>query len=115
MRLPSGGPVVNLNEAAGESGLVDLAFPRLPRFHCRRGLCVHANVREVPLLDNECIMSAAGSPLQVIHAGVGSQALQYLPYCLVPTVLMPFYLLTHAIVAAQLAATRAAPAALSHA
>ena len=48
------------------------------------------------------IGSAAGSPLQLIHAGVGSQAMQYLPLCLVPTVLVPFYLLTHAIVAAQL-------------
>jgi hypothetical protein len=60
------------------------------------------------------LMSAAGSPIQLIHAGVGSEAMQYLPYCLVPTVLVPFYLITHAIVAAQLAATRAAPA-LSHA
>lgn len=48
------------------------------------------------------ITSVAGSPLQLIHAGVGSQAVQYLPLCLVPTVLVPFYLLTHAIVAAQL-------------
>jgi hypothetical protein len=48
------------------------------------------------------ITSAAGSPLQLIHAGVGSQAMQYLPLCLVPTVLVPFYLLTHAIVAVQL-------------
>ena len=44
------------------------------------------------------ITSAAGSP----HAGVGSQAMQYLPLSLVPTVLVPFYLLTHAVVAAQL-------------
>ncbi len=48
------------------------------------------------------ITSAAGSPLQLIHAGVGSEAMQYLPFCLVPTVLVPFYLITHAIVAAQL-------------
>jgi hypothetical protein len=48
------------------------------------------------------ITSAAGSPLQLIHAGVGSQAMQFLPLSLVPTVLVPFYLLTHAIVAAQL-------------
>jgi len=60
------------------------------------------------------VASASGSPLQLIHAGVGSAAMQYLPYCLVPTVLVPFYLITHAIVAAQLAATRPAPA-LSHA
>jgi hypothetical protein len=50
------------------------------------------------------ITSAPGSPLQVIHAGVGAQAMQYLPLSLVPTVLVPFYLLTHAIVAAQLRA-----------
>jgi hypothetical protein len=60
------------------------------------------------------LTSAVGSPTQLIHAGVGSAAMQYLPYCLVPTVLVPFYLITHAIVAAQLAAPRAAPA-LSHA
>ena len=48
------------------------------------------------------ITSTAGSPLQLIHAGVGSQAMQYLPLCLVPTVLVRFYLLTHAIVAAQI-------------
>src|SRR5579862_143446 len=50
------------------------------------------------------ITSAAGSPLQLIHAGVGSQAMQYLPLSLVPTVLVPFYLLMHGIVAAQLRA-----------
>ena len=48
------------------------------------------------------VTSAAGSPLQLIHAGVGSRAMQYLPLSLVPTVLVPFYMLTHAIVAAQL-------------
>lgn len=60
------------------------------------------------------ITSASGSPLQLIHAGVGSAAVQYLPYCLIPTVLVPFYLITHAIVAAQLTAERPA-AAVSHA
>ena len=59
------------------------------------------------------ITSASGSPLQLIHAGVGSEAMQYLPYCLVPTVLVPFYLITHAIIAAQLRAPQAVPA-LSH-
>jgi hypothetical protein len=56
------------------------------------------------------ITSAAGSPIQLIHAGVGSQAMQYLPFSLVPTVLVPFYLITHAIIAAQLRARRTAPA-----
>ncbi len=54
------------------------------------------------------LTSANGSPLQLIHAGAGSEAMQYLPYCLVPTVLVPFYLISHAIVAAQLRATRTA-------
>lgn len=57
------------------------------------------------------ITSAAGSPLQLIHAGVGSEAMQYLPFCLVPTVLVPFYLITHAIIVAQLSALRAVPSA----
>jgi hypothetical protein len=56
------------------------------------------------------ITSAAGSPLQFIHAGAGSEAMQHLPFCLVPTVLVPFYLMTHAIIAMQLSA-RAAPSA----
>jgi hypothetical protein len=50
------------------------------------------------------LTSAQGSPLQIFHAGVGSEAMQYLPYSLVPTVLVPFYLVTHAVIAAQLAA-----------
>jgi hypothetical protein len=57
------------------------------------------------------ITSAAGSPLQLIHAGVGSEAMQNLPFCLIPTVLVPFYLITHAIIAAQLRARRTAAAA----
>jgi hypothetical protein len=62
------------------------------------------------------VTSAVGSPLQVIHAGVGSQAMQYLPFCLVPTVLVPFYLISHAVVAAKLAAAARRPApVLSHA
>jgi hypothetical protein len=50
------------------------------------------------------LTSAEGSPLQLIHAGVGSEAMQHLPFSLVPTLLVPFYLLTHAAVAAQLSA-----------
>jgi hypothetical protein len=59
------------------------------------------------------LTSAAGSPVQLIHAGVGSAAMQYEPFCLVPTVLVPFYLITHGIVFAQLSrqhVLQAAPA-----
>jgi hypothetical protein len=63
------------------------------------------------------ITSANGSPLQLIHAGIGSGAVQYLPYCLIPTVLVPFYLITHGIIGAQIAVARTAStgSALSHA
>jgi hypothetical protein len=52
------------------------------------------------------LTSAEGSPLQLIRAGVGSEAMQYLPFSLVPTVLVPFFLITHGIVAAQIASSR---------
>jgi len=48
------------------------------------------------------VMSAEGSPLQVIHAPPGSEAMQHAPWSFVPTVLVPFYLIMHAIVWAQL-------------
>lgn len=60
------------------------------------------------------ITSAPGGPLNLIHAGVGSTAVQHMPFSLIPTVLVPFFLITHGIVAAQLGARRAAPV-LSHA
>jgi hypothetical protein len=50
------------------------------------------------------LTSAQGGPLHFIHVGVGPEAMQYLPFSLVPTVLVPFYLLTHAAVAVQLSA-----------
>jgi hypothetical protein len=50
------------------------------------------------------VISANGSPAQLIHAGVGSQAITHLPWSLIPTVLVPFFIVTHAIVYAQLRA-----------
>src|SRR5713101_982234 len=50
------------------------------------------------------IMSRNGSPLQLIHAGVGTEAMTTLPWSLVPSVLVPFFLIAHAIVFAQLRA-----------
>jgi hypothetical protein len=47
------------------------------------------------------ITSANGSALQFIHAGAGSAAMQTLPWSLVPTVLVPLYLIGHSIVFAQ--------------
>jgi hypothetical protein len=48
------------------------------------------------------LTSAQGSPLHFLDVGVGSQAMQFLPFALVPTVLVPFYLITHGVIAAQL-------------
>jgi hypothetical protein len=51
-------------------------------------------------------ISAEGTPFQLIHAGVGSEAVGHLPWSLIPTVLVPFYLILHGIVFAQLRATQ---------
>jgi hypothetical protein len=48
------------------------------------------------------VMSASGSPLQVFHAGPGSEAMQYLPWAFVPTVLVPLWLILHAVIWVQL-------------
>jgi hypothetical protein len=58
------------------------------------------------------VTSAAGSPLQIFHAGPGSEAMQYAPWSFVPTVLVPLWLVLHAIIWAQLRRlTKASPAA----
>jgi hypothetical protein len=48
------------------------------------------------------ITSASGSPLQIIHAGVGSAGVQTLPWSLIPTVLVPMFLIVHAVIFVQL-------------
>jgi hypothetical protein len=56
------------------------------------------------------VLSAQGNPLQ-IFAAPGSEGAQHMPYLLIPTVLVPFYLITHGIVFAQLRARSTAAAA----
>ena len=58
------------------------------------------------------VLSANGSTFQMIEAGAGSDAVANLPWSLIPTVLVPFYLITHGIIFAQLRRerTRLAPA-----
>lgn len=48
------------------------------------------------------VTSRNGSPLQLIHAGVGSAGLTHFPWSLVPTVLVPYFLICHALVLVQL-------------
>lgn len=57
------------------------------------------------------IASAPGSPLQIFDVGSGSTAISILPWSLIPTVLVPFYLIVHAILFVQL---RQAPRQHSH-
>ena len=47
------------------------------------------------------VTSAAGSPLQLFPAP-GSEAMQHVPWSFVPTVLVPIWLILHAIIAVQL-------------
>jgi len=48
------------------------------------------------------VTSAQGSPLQIFHDSVGSAAMQVLPWTLVPTVLVLFYIVMHGILFVQL-------------
>ena len=48
------------------------------------------------------VASAEGSPLQVFHTAPGSEAMQQLPWSFVPTVLVPLWLVLHAIIWVQL-------------
>lgn len=47
------------------------------------------------------LTSAPGSPLQLIHWGVGSAAIAALPSAMIPAFLVPFYLIGHVIVFVQ--------------
>jgi hypothetical protein len=48
------------------------------------------------------VLSGAGSPAQLIHAGVGSGAITTLPWSMIPTFLVPAFLISHGIIFAQL-------------
>jgi hypothetical protein len=49
------------------------------------------------------VASAPGSPIQIFGETVGSEAMWSLPWSNIPTLLVPFYLITHGIIFAQLA------------
>jgi len=54
------------------------------------------------------MISANGSPLQLIHAGAGSAEITTLPWALIPLVLVPTYLIGHALVFAHVRAAATA-------
>jgi len=49
------------------------------------------------------VTSAPGSPLQLFGGAVGSTAVTALPWAIIPTVLVPFYLILHGVIFARLA------------
>ncbi len=51
------------------------------------------------------VTSINGSPLQIIHAGVGSNTILQLPWALVPLFLVPCYMIGHLVVFAQMRAS----------
>ena len=54
-------------------------------------------------------LSSEGFVAQVFNGNPGSSAVQHMPWLLIPTALVPFYLITHGIIFAQLRQRRAAP------
>ena len=56
-------------------------------------------------------LSSNGFAYQLLHYDEGSAAVQHLPWLLIPTVLVPFYLVTHGIIFAQLRVRTGAAAA----
>lgn len=57
------------------------------------------------------VTSAPGSPLQIFGETIGSTAMWLLPWSNIPTLLVPFYLITHGIIFARMAgADRPIPA-----
>jgi hypothetical protein len=52
------------------------------------------------------VMSAPASPLQIFGGSTGSEAIWSLPWSNIPTLLVPFYIITHGIIFAQLARAR---------
>ena len=48
------------------------------------------------------VTSAVNSPLAIFRDGAGSEAMQHLPWSFVPTVLVPIYMILHAIIWARL-------------
>jgi len=81
-----------------------LAIARNPRGH--RGAVFAWNVfgtLDLVAAVTLGIMSAPGSPLQVFGGTIGSTAVTMLPWSNIPTLLVPFYLITHGIIFAKLA------------
>jgi hypothetical protein len=79
----------------------------------RRGTSIHSSIYawnvfglvDLVLAVALGTISFNGFALQLIKTGVGSDAIQALPWSMIPTVLVPFYLIVHGIIFAQLRET----------
>jgi hypothetical protein len=89
------------------TGLAALQVVRLAQEPGRYAAVIHAwnafGMADLVLAIALGVTSAANSPLQ-IFAAPGSQAMQHLPWSFVPTVLVPIWMILHAIVFARLRA-----------
>jgi hypothetical protein len=56
------------------------------------------------------VVSAANSPLQIFRDGAGSEAMQHLPWSFVPAVLVPLWMILHAIIWVRLRGQAMRPA-----
>src|ERR1700746_4014732 len=68
---------------------------------CRDGIVAIEFMLDLIVAVTLGLISRNGSPLQLIHAGVGTAAIQTLPWAFVPTVLVPFFLFAHGIIFAR--------------
>jgi hypothetical protein len=87
------------------TGLAAIGVMRLAQAPGRHAVAMHAwnafGMADLLVAIVLGVTSAANSPLQVF-AAPGSQAMQHLPFSFVPTVLVPLWMIIHAIVFAQL-------------
>jgi hypothetical protein len=87
------------------TGLVAIRLTRPAQQPERHLAAIHAwnafGMADLLLAITLGVTSAANSPLQ-IFAAPGSQAMQHLPWSFVPTVLVPLWMILHAIVFARL-------------
>jgi hypothetical protein len=83
------------------TGVVALLLLRLARDPARHRTVLHLwnafGMLDLITAIGLGVMSATGSPLQ-IFAGPGSEAMQHLPWSFVPTVLVPLWMILHAII-----------------
>jgi hypothetical protein len=84
-----------------------MAIARNPRGH--RGAVLAWNIfgtLDLVVAVSLGVASAPGSPLQIFGATIGSTAMWSLPWSNIPTLLVPFYLITHGVIFAKLAQSR---------